>query len=37
MGKSFPDAYAPNNDGEFLMNFSDFNNLYTNLFTGFTV
>ena len=36
-GKNCPDPYAPNNDGQFLMNFSDFNNLYTNLFTGFTV
>jgi hypothetical protein len=37
MGKTFPETYTPNDDGEFLMNFKDFNNLYTNLFTGFTL
>ena len=37
-GGSVPPHYKPNaKDGEFLMKFSDFNNLYTNLFTGFTI
>ncbi len=37
MGKVIPSPYESKDDGEFLMTFPDFNNIYTNLFTGFTV
>ena len=31
-----PVPYKPNDDGEFLMNFSDWTSMFNNLFTGLT-